>query len=119
MAMALIGNARAQAGERHEALRALEELTTESKRRYVPAFHIAIVDAGLGDKDQAFAWLDRAYEERSQFLVDLKFEPILDPLRSDPRFEHLLGQVGFPTDPVPTHKERLRGIAQFDSVGPD
>ena len=96
MALALIGNAHAQAGERHEALRALEELTAESKRRYVPFFHIAIVHAGLGDKDQAFAWLDRAYEERSQFLVDLKFIPILDPLRSDPRFADLVRRVGLP-----------------------
>jgi serine/threonine protein kinase/Tfp pilus assembly protein PilF len=96
MAMALIGNAHAQAGGRHEALRALEELTAESKRRYVPAFHFAIVHAGLGDKDQAFASLDRAYEERSQFLVDLKFEPILDPLRSDPRFAELVRRVGLP-----------------------
>ncbi len=94
MALALIGNARALLGERHEALRVLEELTAESKRRYVPSFHFAIVHAGLGDKDQAFAWLDRAYEERSQFLVDLKFEPILDPLRSDPRFADLVRRVG-------------------------
>ncbi|HEY3123969.1 MAG TPA: protein kinase [Thermoanaerobaculia bacterium] len=96
MAVALIGNARALSGERQEALRALEELTAASKRRYVPSFHFALVYAGLGDKDQAFAWLDRAYEERSQFLVELKFEPILDPLRSDPRFEELVRRVGVP-----------------------
>ncbi|MGH9364577.1 MAG: protein kinase domain-containing protein [Thermoanaerobaculia bacterium] len=96
IALALIGNARALAGERREALRTLEELTAESKRSYVPSFHFAIVHMGLGDKDQAFAWLDKAYEERSQFLVDLKFIPILDPLRSDPRFADLVRRVGLP-----------------------
>jgi eukaryotic-like serine/threonine-protein kinase len=96
MAPALIGDARALAGERQGALRAIEELTAESKRRYVPSYHFAIVHAGLSDKDQAFVWLDRAYEERSQFLVDLRFEPILDPLRSDPRFADLIRRVGLP-----------------------
>ncbi len=96
MALALIGNAHARAGDRQAALRTLEELTAASKRRYVPSFHIAIVHTGLGDKDQAFAWLDRAYEERSHFLVDLKFNPILDPLRPDLRFADLLRRVGLP-----------------------
>jgi TolB-like protein/Tfp pilus assembly protein PilF len=96
MALALIGNARALTGERREALRALDELTAASKQRYVPAFHFAIVYAGLGEADQAFVWLNKAYEERSQFLVDLKFIPILDPLRSDPRFVDLVRRVGLP-----------------------
>jgi len=96
MAVALIGNAHALTGKRQEALRAIEELTAASKRRYVPSFHFALVYTGLGDKDKAFAWFERAYEERSQFLVDLKFEPILDPLRSDPRFAELVRRVGVP-----------------------
>ncbi|HEY3171062.1 MAG TPA: tetratricopeptide repeat protein [Thermoanaerobaculia bacterium] len=93
---AMIGNAHARAGERAEALNALGQLEAESKRRYVPAYHFAIVYTGLGDRDRAFAWLDRAYEERSQFLVDLKYLPILDPLRSDPRFSELVKRVGLP-----------------------
>jgi tetratricopeptide (TPR) repeat protein len=94
MALALIGNARALAGERQKALQVLEELTAASERRYVPSFHFALIYSGLGDKDQAFAWLDKSFEERSQFLVDLKFIPILDPLRSDPRFADLVRRVG-------------------------
>jgi tetratricopeptide (TPR) repeat protein len=96
MALALIGNAHARAGDRLEAIRALDELTAASKQRYVPSFHFAIVHTGLGDRDRAFAWLDKAFEERSQFLVDLKFIPILDPLRSDPRFAELVRRVGVP-----------------------
>jgi tetratricopeptide (TPR) repeat protein len=96
MALALIGNAHARAGERQEAIRALQELTAESKRRYVPSFHLAIVYAGLGDKDQAFAWLDRAFDERSPYLLHLKVDPILDLLRSDPRFAELVRRVGVP-----------------------
>jgi len=51
---------------------------------------------GLGDKEQALAWLEKAYEDRSFFMVDLKVEPELDPLRSDPRFQHLLRRMSFP-----------------------
>ena len=50
--------------------------------------------SGLGDKDQAFAWLEEAYNERSNILQFLKVEPNFDPLRSDPRFRDLLHRVG-------------------------
>jgi serine/threonine-protein kinase len=98
IAQALIGNARARAGGRAEALEVLAELEAESKRRYVPSFHFAIVYTGLGDKDQAFAWLDRAFEERSPYLIDIKVLSILDPLRSDPRFADLVKRIGLPPD---------------------
>ncbi len=50
----------------------------------------------LGEADQAFAWLERAYEERDHDLVFLQTDPTLDPLRSDPRFQDLLRRIGFP-----------------------
>ena len=53
-----------------------------------------MIYTGLGDKDQAFKWLNKAYDDRSAWLTGLKLEPMLDSLRSDPRFEDLLLRVG-------------------------
>jgi tetratricopeptide (TPR) repeat protein len=93
---ALLGSLLANLGQRQEALQILEQLAATSKQRYVPAQSFAIVYTGLGDKDQAFAWLDKAYEERANRLAYLKFEPTLDPIRSDPRFDELLRRIGLP-----------------------
>jgi hypothetical protein len=49
---------------------------------------------GLEDKEQAFVWLEKAYQERSNYLAYLKVFPILDPLRSDPRYADLIRRVG-------------------------
>jgi TolB-like protein len=57
---------------------------------------IAVNYAMVGETDEAFAWLDRAYRERAPGIVTLKAEPLLDPLRSDPRFDDLLRRIGFP-----------------------
>ena len=59
-----LGNARARSGDTRGALELLEEIRTIAKRQYVPAFHIAQVYVGLGDKDRAFAWLEKAYAAR-------------------------------------------------------
>jgi hypothetical protein len=56
----------------------------------------AIVYVGLGDRERAVAWLDKAYQDRSAFLIWLKVEPLFDPLRSDPGFQDLLRRVGLP-----------------------
>ena len=95
-ALAALGNARARLGDRREALRVLEQLRAISKERYVPSHHFADVYIGLGDNDQAFAWLEKAYEERSSYLTYLKVDPAFDPLRSDPRFADLVRRVGLP-----------------------
>jgi hypothetical protein len=50
----------------------------------------------MNNKDEAFAWLQRAYSERSNALTTLKVDPIYDPLRSDPRFQVLMRRVGLP-----------------------
>jgi serine/threonine protein kinase/Tfp pilus assembly protein PilF len=95
--LAWLGNARARSGDTRGALKLLEEIRTIAKRKEVPAFHIALVYVGLGDKDQAFAWLEKAYEAReSAGLVSLKWNPFLDSLRSDPRYTNLLRRVGLP-----------------------
>jgi len=66
-----------------------------AKQIYVLPYNFARICARIGDNDQAFAWLETAYKEHSDHLVLLKVDPILDPLRSDPRFVALLRRVGF------------------------
>src|SRR5205085_8884895 len=73
----------------------LEMERERSKRDYVPATGVARIYAALGQKDQAFAWLDKAYENREDGLVYIKVDPRYDRLRSDPRFSDLLYRVGF------------------------
>jgi predicted Zn-dependent protease len=90
-----LGHARAVAGSGDEAQKILSELIALSERRYVSPYSTATVYAGLGEKDQAFAWLQRACEERSVWLghLHLRVDPRLDCLRSDPRFATLLKQM--------------------------
>ena len=96
-AIALRGYACGVAGRGSEAEKALAELAALSKRRYVSAFPIAWVYVGLGNKDRAFEWLEKAYGERACRLVYLNVERAFDPLRSDPRFVDLLRRMKFPS----------------------
>jgi hypothetical protein len=66
----------------------------QSKKRYVPAYKIGVVHAALGENDEAFAWFERAFRDRSWWLVWLKVDPMVDSLRSHLRLINLLGRVG-------------------------
>jgi TolB-like protein/DNA-binding winged helix-turn-helix (wHTH) protein/Flp pilus assembly protein TadD len=91
-----LGNAYAVIGKKSEARAVLAELKQTYEQEYVPANSIALIYAGLGEKDQAFAWLDKAYEQRAFQLQWLKADPRWDSLRSDPRFEELLRRLRIP-----------------------
>jgi len=92
--IASLGNIYAQAGERDKANAALDELFEISKRHYVNPYWFALIYAGLGDTNQTFEWLEKAYKERHFFLIWLKVEPRFDPFRGDPRFNDLLQRIG-------------------------
>jgi TolB-like protein/DNA-binding winged helix-turn-helix (wHTH) protein/Flp pilus assembly protein TadD len=81
-----------RAAEARDILRTLESLSGE---RYVPPYTIALVHAGLGERDAVFAALDRAYEARDVHLVFLPVDPRWDAYRSDPRFRALVERCGF------------------------
>ena len=95
-ALGMLGLAYGLAGRKADALKILNELLELNKTRYVTPAALVNVYVGLGDKEQAFAWLEKAYQERSNYLAWLKVFPILDPLRSDPRFADLVHRVGLP-----------------------
>jgi serine/threonine protein kinase/TolB-like protein/Flp pilus assembly protein TadD len=91
-----LGNAYAVAGKRKQAREILGELTALSKRRYFSPCFIASIYAGLGDKNQAFAWLEKAYEGPDIWIAFVNVDPAFDSLRSDPRFQDLLRRMNFP-----------------------
>ena len=84
----------AHAGRRADALRLLAELKRRKEAGYVPAAAFVNAYLGLGDNDEAFAWLEQGYREQSNILQWLKVHPYFDPLRSDPRFKDLVRRVG-------------------------
>jgi adenylate cyclase len=92
--MAALAHAYAVSGNREAAQKIIAELQELAKTKYISSFQIAPIYAGLGEKDQAFAWLEKAYEERSAELVTLTTEQRFDSLRSDPRFIDLARRVG-------------------------
>ncbi len=94
--LGLLGFVQAQLGNRAEAQRVLDELAAASKRGYTPAFYFAMVYAGLGDKDRAFTWLDKAYDERFARLAYLRQEEFWSPIRGDARYAKLVTRIGFP-----------------------
>jgi serine/threonine protein kinase/Flp pilus assembly protein TadD len=94
--LAPLGHAYALAGRRTDAEQVLHTLLARAKKSYVSPFDISLIYTALGEKDSAFAWLEQAANERSTFLVYSKWDPRLDPLRSDPRFKKLLDLIGLP-----------------------
>jgi tetratricopeptide (TPR) repeat protein len=94
VALADLGYVYAISGDRAQAQKMLVEVMEVSRRRYVSSFDIAKIHIGLADKDAAFEWLDRAYEEQTDVLRNLKVDPIMDSLRADPRFQDLLKRMG-------------------------
>ena len=92
--LALLGHAYAASGKTAEARQVLTDLHELETRRYVSPYTVAAIYTGLGEKDQAFKWLERAYEERDVWLMNLKVDPVFAKLRSDKRFQDLLTRAG-------------------------
>jgi TolB-like protein/class 3 adenylate cyclase/Flp pilus assembly protein TadD len=88
----------ARTGRRSDALKLLDRIKAESSHRYVNPVTYASIYWNLGEKDQAFFWLNKAYDERSFFMTNLNL-PMFDPLRSDPRFTEVVHKVGLPQLP--------------------
>lgn len=93
VATVVLGYVYSKTGRRDETRKLLNQLKSNGGS-YVPPYTLAMLHADLGEKDAAFRWLERAYEERAEMLVYLKVEPRFDSLRPDPRFASLLERVG-------------------------
>jgi len=84
----------AHAGRRKEAVHLIDELKMRQRTTYVPPAAFVYPYLALGDNDQAFDWLERAYREQSNILMFLRVGPFFDPVRNDPRFKDLVRRVG-------------------------
>lgn len=92
--IAALGHTYSRAHQHAEAMRILSDLFEMSKTSYVPAFDAAVVYAGMGDNKECLLWLERAFTERSGWLVYVKYDPRFEPLRSDLRFQDIVRRVG-------------------------
>jgi DNA-binding winged helix-turn-helix (wHTH) protein/TolB-like protein/Tfp pilus assembly protein PilF len=92
-----LAHAYAIAGKRAEARQILKKVSEGPPEVYFPAQDIALIYVGLGEKDLAFDWLEKAVQERSPWLIHLSVDPRFDPIRSDPRFTELLRRIGYLT----------------------
>ncbi|MEK6407925.1 MAG: protein kinase [Acidobacteriota bacterium] len=94
--VALLGVAHVKCGNKSEARNVLDKLNKLVIQKRAQPHDLAIIYTGLGNKDRAFEWLEKAYQERSWLILYLKTDPFFDPLRSDPRFKGLLSRAGIP-----------------------
>jgi len=89
-----LGYVYAISGKRDEARQALAELKQAAREQFVSPYAIANVYCGLGEKDRAFAWLEKAYEVQDETLGFMRFDFPMDPLRSDPRYAAMMKRLG-------------------------
>jgi TolB-like protein/DNA-binding winged helix-turn-helix (wHTH) protein/Tfp pilus assembly protein PilF len=94
LALASVADVRARSGNRKAAERLLSQLSAVARKKQVPAYQFAIIYSGLGNADETLKWLDRAYEERNSFLLYIRYEPLFDRVRTDPRFLELERRIG-------------------------
>jgi TolB-like protein len=91
---AALGLAYAVSGKKAETMKLAEAFKAAAKKRYIPPTYFGMLFAGLGDKDKAMMWLEKAYDDRADGLTWLNVEPMLDEVRSDPRFQNLIRRIG-------------------------
>jgi len=94
--MAGLGHAYAVVGRREDALGIVARLKQPSQQKLIPSWGIATIYIGLDNKDEAFVWLEKALVDHLPPLVYIQTDPVLDPLRSDPRFQALVRRMDFP-----------------------
>ena len=92
---ALLGYSHGLSGDRVKSLSILPDLNALSQQRYVSPLDVAVVHTGIGDRDSAFEWLEKAYQERTMRIQELP-DPIFDSLRLDARFPDLMRRIGLP-----------------------
>jgi len=96
VALAAIGSAYAESGDKINAKIILDTMISLMPKKFVTAYGIALVYSALGEKEEAFLWLNKAFDERSNWLVWLKTDPRWNMIKSDKRFHEMVNRVGLP-----------------------
>jgi tetratricopeptide (TPR) repeat protein len=91
---AQIGHMYAKAGQTAKARELLRYIVNEAGRRHIPVYTIAVLCEGLGERDEAFRWLQKAVDQRDEDIAMINVDPRLEGLHSDPRFAALLRSAG-------------------------
>jgi TolB-like protein len=91
---AALGLAYAVSGKKGLTQKLAEQFKEAAKKRYIPPTYFGMLFAGLGDRDKALEWLEKAYQERADGLTWLAVEPMMDDIRNDPRFQELVRKIG-------------------------
>jgi tetratricopeptide (TPR) repeat protein len=92
--LGMLGRLYAAAGRKDEAQQILQRLRKRREQRYTPAYSLALVYLGLGDRNEALNWLEEGYRERDGFNIGpIRIDPLLTPLHGDPRFEALAEKI--------------------------
>ena len=91
---AALGLAYAVSGKKGLTAKLAEQFKAAAKKRYIPPTYFGMLFAGLGDRDKALEWLEKAFQERADGLTWLNVEPMLDEVRNDPRFQDLIRRIG-------------------------
>jgi Flp pilus assembly protein TadD len=91
-----LGYVYARAGKRKEAMSLAEELQGKYARNEAAGHEVAAIYSGLGEKDKAFEWLEKDFENRDSRLPSFRWEMQFEPLRDDPRFKDLVRRIGLP-----------------------
>ena len=96
-ALTSLGHAYALAGKKGDAQKIIKRLEELSREHYVSPYHTAVIYAGLGEREQALAWLERARDERFNWIPFIQVDPLFDNLRSEPKFKNLVQSIGLNT----------------------
>jgi len=105
--LGVLGRAYGLSGNKMEAKKILDQLKKLSQERYVSAYSFALVYLGLGDKEEALRWLEQSYQDRAGSDIGfIRVDPLLDPLRGDPRFEALAEKI------VPTAEFKSASVSK-------
>jgi TolB-like protein len=91
---AALGLAYAVSGKKGLTAKLADQFKAAAKKRYIPPTYFGMLFAGLGDRDKALDWLEKAFQERADGLTWLNVEPMLDEIRNDPRFQNLIRRIG-------------------------
>ncbi len=91
--LSFLGHAYAELGRREDALKIISELNERAKTEYISPYDVAIIYVGLRDKEHALEQLEKAYDDRAGWIINLNVEPVFDPIRSDPRFIELVRRL--------------------------